>query len=112
MIETVIAWPTAVVETPAIVDPAEAQLVDEVGNLWLVHSQAQTSLSKSRDELKAPPDRFITATTCALGPIGQAWQGWCLVELPRIAGYSAIERRQARACVQEDHLCGPGQLHQ
>jgi len=50
VIET--ASPAVVVEFPVVVDPAEAQLVDEVGNLWLVHSQAQTSLSKTRDELK------------------------------------------------------------
>lgn len=51
MTETEIAPPT-VVEIPAVVDQAEMQLVDEVGNLWQVHSQAQTSLRKTRDELR------------------------------------------------------------
>jgi hypothetical protein len=41
-----------VVEIPAAADPAEAQLVAEVGNLWLLHSEAQTSINKTRDELK------------------------------------------------------------
>jgi hypothetical protein len=50
MIEIEIA--PAVVEILAIDDSSEAQLVDEVGNLWLVHSQAQSSLSKTRDDLK------------------------------------------------------------
>ena len=39
MIETEIA-PATIVEIPAVVDQAEEQLVDEVGNLWQVHSQA------------------------------------------------------------------------
>jgi hypothetical protein len=52
MIETEITPSTAVVETPAAVDSAETRLVDEVGNLWQVHSQAQTSLRKTREELR------------------------------------------------------------
>jgi hypothetical protein len=41
----------AVVE--AVDESAEAQLVDEVATLWRVHSQAHTSLKKTRDELKS-----------------------------------------------------------
>jgi hypothetical protein len=52
MMETEITPSIAVVEVPAAVASAEAQLVDEVGELWLIHSQAQTSISKTRDELK------------------------------------------------------------
>src|SRR5260370_3764818 len=37
---------------PTIVDAAETQLAHEIGELWQVHTQAQTSLHKTRDELK------------------------------------------------------------
>lgn len=51
MIENKNISPT-VVEFPAAVDPEEAQLVDEVSNLWKVHFEARTSVSKTLDELK------------------------------------------------------------
>lgn len=34
------------------VNPAEAQLVNDIGELWQIHSQAQGTLRKTRDELK------------------------------------------------------------
>jgi hypothetical protein len=52
MQQTETAPSEATVETPTVVDSAEAQLVSEVGNLWQVHTQAQTSLHKTREELK------------------------------------------------------------
>jgi hypothetical protein len=52
VIENVTASPAAVLEFPSVVDPGEAQLVDEVGELWQVHNHAKTSLHQTRDELK------------------------------------------------------------
>lgn len=43
---------TAVVIIPAVIDPAEEHLATEVGELWKVHTLAQTSLHKTREELK------------------------------------------------------------
>jgi hypothetical protein len=52
MIEAEIVPRIAALEVPAVIDGAEEQLVDEIGNLWQVHSQAQTSLRKTRNELR------------------------------------------------------------
>jgi hypothetical protein len=38
---------------PTLVDTPETNLSHEIGELWQTHSQAQTSLNKSREELKA-----------------------------------------------------------
>ena len=51
MIENELTSPTAVVEMPS--DPAELRLVNEVGQLWLVHTKARTSLHQTRDDLKS-----------------------------------------------------------
>jgi len=40
------------VVTPTATDPGEAQLANDVGNLWQIHSQAQSLLTKSRAEMK------------------------------------------------------------
>jgi hypothetical protein len=37
---------------PTDIDSAEAELTNEIGKLWQVHTEAQTSVRKSRDELK------------------------------------------------------------
>jgi hypothetical protein len=52
VIENVTASPAAVLDFPSVVDPGEAQLVDEVGELWQVHNHAKTTLHQTRDELK------------------------------------------------------------
>src|SRR4051812_25000223 len=49
-IETEPTAPAADVQT--IVNSAETQLANEIGELWQIHAQAQTSLHKTRDELK------------------------------------------------------------
>jgi hypothetical protein len=52
MTETDIAEPGAVVEVLEVDNSSEAQLVNEVGELWQVHDKAKTSLHQTRDELK------------------------------------------------------------
>jgi hypothetical protein len=52
MIENETASPAVLVEFPGIADPEEAQLANEVGELWHVHNKAKTSLHQTRDELK------------------------------------------------------------
>ena len=52
MIETAPAPTAPSTGTPVAADPSEAQLVNQVGTLWQVHSQAQSSLTKSRAEMK------------------------------------------------------------
>lgn len=49
--QTEIAPHGAAIPAPTI-NPAEAQLADDIGELWQVHSQAQGTLRKTRDELK------------------------------------------------------------
>src|ERR1700751_2334021 len=48
--ETASIAPT--LEVPTTINPAEAHLVNEIGELWQIHTPAQTSLHKTRDELK------------------------------------------------------------
>jgi hypothetical protein len=54
-IETVLTEPAPIaptVEVPTTTDAAEAQLTNEIADMWRDHSQAQTSIRKNRDELK------------------------------------------------------------
>jgi len=53
MVENESTIPTAAEGTQTVVDnSAEAQLTNEVGELWHVHNQARTSLHQTREELK------------------------------------------------------------
>ena len=52
MTQTETAPPETTVEVPTDTDSAEAELTNEIGKLWQVHAEAQTSVRKSRDELK------------------------------------------------------------
>ena len=48
--ETASIAPT--LEVPTATDSAEAQLTNEIADMWRIHNQAQTSLHKTRAELK------------------------------------------------------------
>ena len=49
MTQTETAPSETVVEIPSVVDSADAQLVNAVGDLWPVHTQAQAWLHKTRE---------------------------------------------------------------
>jgi hypothetical protein len=52
MTQTETAPPETTVEVPTDTDSAEAELTNEIADMWRVHTQAQTSLHKTRAELK------------------------------------------------------------
>jgi hypothetical protein len=45
--------PSADPSIETVTDSGETQLADEIGTLWQVHAKAQTTATKSREELKA-----------------------------------------------------------
>jgi hypothetical protein len=68
--------PVQSVTTPNAVDTAEVHLTNEIGMLWETHSQAQTSLNKTRDELKA----IRTQLSKKLHELRPYWQGQVVAE--------------------------------
>lgn len=52
MTQTETASIASSLEVPTTIDSAEAQLTNEVADMWRIHNQAQTSLPKTRAELK------------------------------------------------------------
>lgn len=52
MIETAPAATAPSTVTPVAADTNEGKLIDEVGTLWKVHTEAQTAFTKSREETK------------------------------------------------------------
>jgi hypothetical protein len=52
MTQTETTPPEITVEVPTTTDSAEAELTNEIADMWRVHTQAQTSLHKTRGELR------------------------------------------------------------
>jgi hypothetical protein len=116
MIETEIATPTAILEVPAVVDPGEEQLVDEVGNLWQAHNQAKTSLHQTRDELKLVrmtlSQRLYELKSLLSRPgRGGAWSGFLVSQkIPRstadrlVRGFAKMNSADPDSCATEQVL--------
>jgi hypothetical protein len=113
MIETEITTTTAVLEVPAVVDPGEEQLIDEVGNLWQAHNQARTSLHQTRDELKLVrktlSQRLYELKSLLSRPgRGGAWSGFLVSQkIPRstadrlVRGYAKTNSTDPDSCAGE-----------
>jgi hypothetical protein len=115
MIENEIASPAAAVVFPAVVDPAEAQLVDDVGNLWLVHSQAQSSLQRTRDELRLVrtdlSQRLHALKAVLSGPgRGGAWSSFLASQTIPRSSADVLVRAHQKTISAESNSCAGEQI--
>jgi hypothetical protein len=114
VIQTETAQPT--VGEP-VVDIAELKLVSEVESLWLVHSNAKTSLHQSRDELK----RIRTDLSQRLYQLksvlsrpgrGGAWSSFLAAQkIPRSTG-DRLVRAHEKALSRDGNNCASEQIQE
>jgi hypothetical protein len=109
VIENVTASPAAVLGFPPVVDPGEAQLVDEVGELWQVHNHAKTSLHQTRDELKrirTDLSQRLSALKQVLSRPGRggAWSSFLLsLRIPRSTGDRLVRAYEKTIAAAQDN---------
>jgi hypothetical protein len=112
--ETTPTAPTA--QVPTIIDSAETQLANEIGDLWQVHTEAQTSLHKTRYELKlirANLSRRLHELKFVLSRPGRGGAWSSFLEGQKIPRSTAdrLVRGHERSLVTEDRInCASEQI--
>ena len=107
------APPATAAQVPTASDPTEVELIHEINKLWQVHTSAQTSLRKNRDELRvarADLSRRLAALKAILSRPGRGGQWSSFLksrEIPRatadrlVRGYEKALKTGPDNCLSE-----------